>query len=183
MVPIYKNGLFILLAVLTLLCSSVSTAQAESLIQFTQRIEQAYKQPNRRAALWDLFYTTALDKEGYNILLETVEKLYLLQPPVIVLAETLRPDEELVERQDGFVYFQNVDPNGTVSIMESKNKERVVRQYYARKDGVYYLTATIRQTEALAPRPVPKDNWFSRRDRGQKKSKTEGSAAKPALTP
>jgi hypothetical protein len=144
-------------------------AQAEALSDFKDRINAAYKAPNPRAALWDLFYTPTLDQDAYAILLETVEKLYLLRPPLTILPEPLHANEELVERADGYIYFQNLEPLGAINIIESRNKTRLVRQYYSRREGTYYLTATIRQKEVVASQPVPKDNWFSRRDRGQKK--------------
>lgn len=175
-----KNKLFMLLLATSLSFALTLPAQAETINEFKERIVEAYKAPNPRAALWDLFYTPALDKQSYAILLETVEKLYLLRPPLVILHEPLHADEELVERSDGYIYFQNLEPLGAVNIVESRNKTRLVRQYYSRREGTFYLTATIRQKEQAATQPVPQDNWFFRRDRGQKK-KTAPIMKTPAV--
>jgi hypothetical protein len=157
-------------AALLLLTTLPAAARAETLGDFAARIGDAYKAENRKAALWDLFYTAGLDPVSYGLLVETIEKMDLIRPPVIVLSEPLHPEEELVERQEGYVYFQNVETKGAVNIANAKDSSRVVRQYYTLKDGRYYLTCTIRQTEKAKPQPVPEDNWFFRRNRGQKQS-------------
>ena len=164
----FKRCLHIILAALLVLAAPVPAWAQETLRDFADRIGEAYADENRKAALWDLFYTSGLDPASYGLLLETIEKMDLIRPPVVVLSEPLHPEEELVERQDGFVYFQNLDPKGAVNIANAKDPARVVRQYYALKDGRYYLTCTIRQTEKVKPKPIPEDNWFYRHNRGQK---------------
>lgn len=142
--------------------------RAETPLEFAQRIEDAYKSDNKKAALWDLFYTAGgLDPVAYGLLVETVEKLDLLAPPVKVLVEPLMPDEEVVEKLDGYIYFQNLDPAGAVNIINPKEPKRIIRQYYGRHDGVLYLTATIKQKDTMRPATIKPDNWFYRRNRGQ----------------
>ena len=137
-------------------------------MEFSRRIEDAYRDENKKAALWDLFYTgSGLDPVAYGLLVETVEKLDLLSPPVKVLVEPLLPDEEVVEKLDGYVYFQNLEPAGAVNIVNPKEPKRIIRQYYGRHEGMLYLTATIKQKDTMRPATIKPNNWFYRRNRGQ----------------
>jgi hypothetical protein len=167
-----KRALMIMLAVAALAAPvmTAAPAHAESVPEFTTRVQQAYHAKNVKAALWDLFYTAGLDRASYFILLDTIDKLMLLQYPVIVVAEPLHKDEETTERRDGYIYFQNMEPVGAINLANTDKRKGdfVIRQYFGRKDGIYYLTATIRQD--LPPVvDVPKDSWFYRHDRGQGK--------------
>lgn len=150
-----------------MLCLSPATAHAETLKEFTQRVENAYQSRNPKAALWDLFYTGGLDKTSYNLLLETIDKMTMVQPPLNILTEPLGPRETAVERADGYVYFQNIEPVGALNITQRSRSRYIIRQYYAKRDGRFYLTATIRKQDDLWQRIVPEDNWFFKRDRGQ----------------
>lgn len=158
-----------LLMVACTLCLLTVPARADQLRDLTDRISDAYQAENKKAALWDLFYTAGgLDPAAYQMLVENVGKLDLLASPVEILAEPLHPDEEVTERVDGYIYFQNLEPVGAVNIINVKNKTRVIRQYYGRHDGVLYLTATIKQKDDMRPKSIKSDNWFYRRNRGQK---------------
>lgn len=151
-----------------ILAVPVTAVRAETPAEFTRRIEDAYRADNKKAALWDLFYTAGgLDMTAYGLLVETVEKLDLLAPPVQVLVEPLMPDEDVVEKLEGFVYFQNLEPVGAVNIFNPKEPKRIIRQYYGRHEGTLFLTATIKQKDMMRPQKIEPDNWFYRRNRGQ----------------
>jgi hypothetical protein len=163
------RGTLLTACALCLLCMPATPVRADQLSELTERISEAYRSENKKAALWDLFYTAGgLDPVAYKMLVENVEKLDLLAAPVEILAEPLHPDEEVTERVDGYIYFQNLEPVGAVNIVNVKNKTRVIRQYYGRHNGVLYLTATIKQKDDMRPKSIKSDNWFYRRDRGQK---------------
>ena len=166
--PFVRNVAGAVLCAVMMTAMPLTVARAETPMEFTRRIEDAYNSDNKKAALWDLFYTAGgLDPVAYGLLVETVEKLDLLQAPVKVLVEPLVPDEEVVEKLDGFVYFQNLEPAGAVNIMNPKEPKRVIRQYYGRHEGMLYLTATIKQKDTMRPATIKPDNWFYRRNRGQ----------------
>lgn len=142
----------------------------EALLDFTERVAQAYRADNPRAAFWELFYKIGVDdKASYEILIETIEKMALLEGPVVVLTEPLAPHEDLVERVDGYIYFQNIDPIGAINIasLRDRDRERVVRLYYGRYEGKFHLTCTIKKKDETITRTPSRDNWFFRRDRGQ----------------
>ena len=165
---VMATGLCLVILALSVLVMPVADARAETPAEFARRIEDAYKADNKKAALWDLFYTAGgLDMTAYGLLVETVEKLDLLAPPVEVLVEPLTPDEDVVEKLDGFVYFQNLEPVGAINIFNAKEPQRIIRQYYGRHEGVLYLTATIKQKDMMRPKKIDPDNWFYRRNRGQ----------------
>lgn len=156
--------------------------RADDIAALSKKIERAYSDENKKAALWDLFYTEAgLDPVAYKMLIEGVKKMDLVTGPVAVLAEPLAPDEEVVERIDGYVYFQNLEPVGAVNIFNALNRKLVIRQYYGRHDGELFLTATIMEKEAAPPPTIRPDNWFFSRPRGQKKPPQAKSAA-PAFS-
>lgn len=161
--------------------ASAVPARAESVLEFTHRIELAYKAPNVRAALWDLFYTAGLDRASYFILLDTIDKMMLLHDPVLAVAEPLPKNEQVNETRDGYVYYQNMEPVGAVNVTNKYQRKSayVIRQYFGRIDGIYFLTATLRK-ELPPVVEIPKDNWFYRRDRGQHAARPANTAPAPA---